>query len=179
MASTTKIRYPKTIKLSTKSYTYNGKAKKPSVTVKDSSGKKLTEDKDYTVTYPSGRKKVGSYKVKVKFKGNYSGTEYLTFKINPKATKLSGISAGKKSLKVKFKEQHSQTTGYEIQYSTSKKFTKSTTKTKTVKKNTTTSITLKSLKANKKYYVRVRTYKTVDGKKYYSAWSSYKYKKTK
>ncbi len=67
--------------------------------------------------------------------------------------------------------------GYEVQYSTSKKF--SSAKTKKVTSNKTTSVTLKSLKAKKTYYVRVRTYKTVDGKKYYSAWSSHKYKKTK
>ena len=62
-------------------------------------------------------------------------------------------------------------------YSTSKTFKKAT--TKTVKSYKTTSTTLKNLKAKKTYYVRVRTYKTVSGKKYYSAWSSYKTKKTK
>ena len=70
-----------------------------------------------------------------------------------------------------------QVTGYQVQYSTSKKFTGA--KTKTLTSYKTTSVTLKSLKAKKTYYVRVRTYKTVNGKKYYSAWSSYKYKKTK
>lgn len=164
------------LKLSTTSYTYNGKTRKPTVTVKDSSGKTVSS-KYYTVTYPSGRKYVGSYKVKIKFKGNYTGTEYLTFKINPKATTVSKLTAAKKSLKVSIKKQSSQTTGYQVQYSTSKKFTNAT--TKTVKSYKTTSYTIKSLKAKKTYYVRVRTYKTVNGKKYYSAWSSYKYKKTK
>ncbi len=71
------------VKLSTTSYTYNGKVKTPTVIVKDSAGNTLKKNTDYTVTYPSGRKNAGTYKVKVTFKGKYSGTKYLTFKINP------------------------------------------------------------------------------------------------
>ena len=70
---------PKVILSKTK-YTYNGKARKPSVTVKYGS-EKLTEGTDYDVSYPSGRKKVGSYKVKVTLKGNYEGSGTATFKI--------------------------------------------------------------------------------------------------
>ncbi|MBR5451989.1 MAG: hypothetical protein IKV36_03225, partial [Clostridia bacterium] len=69
--------------------------------------------------------------------------------------------------------------GYEVQYSTSSKFTTKTTKTKTITKNTTTKTTITKLTAKKTYYVRVRTYKTVNGKKYYSAWSAAKKAKTK
>ncbi|MGN0521072.1 MAG: fibronectin type III domain-containing protein, partial [Eubacterium sp.] len=72
-----------------------------------------------------------------------------------------------------------QTTGYQIQYSTSSKFTSKTTKTVTVSKNKTTSKTISKLKAKKKYYVRVRTYKIVSGKKIYSAWSKAKTVTTK
>ena len=172
----TAIKRVKTVKLSATSYTYNGKAKKPTVSVKDSTGKTVSS-KYYTVTYAKGRKNVGTYKVTVKFKGNYSGTKALTFKVNPPKTTVKGLTAGKKSLKVSITKKSSQVTGYQVQYSTSKKFTKAT--TKTVKSYKTTSYTLKSLSAKKTYYVRVRTYKTVSGKKYYSAWSTAKYKKTK
>ncbi|MBQ4118987.1 MAG: fibronectin type III domain-containing protein [Clostridia bacterium] len=178
VASTTDIKQAKSFKLSTTAYTYNGKAKKPSVTVKDSAGKKLVKNKDYTVSYKNNTK-VGKATVTIKLKGNYTGTKTLTFKINPKKAGVSKLTAAKKSLKVKITKQSSQVTGYEIQYSTSKKFTKSTTKTKKVTSYKTTSVTLKSLKAKKTYYVRVRTYKTVNGKKYYSGWSTYKSKKTK
>lgn len=171
------INYPKTIKLSATSYTYNGKAKKPGVVVKDSAGKSLKEGTDYTVTYPSGRKNVGSYNVVVKFKGNYSGTKTLTFKINPTSTKISKVSGGKKSLTVKYSKKSKQVTGYEVQYSTSKSFKSA--KTKTVKSYKTTTAKVTKLKAKKKYYVRVRTYKTVGKTKYYSAWSSVKSAKTK
>lgn len=160
--------------LSKTSYSYSGKTRTPKVTVKDIDNYPLRENKDYKVTYSSGRKKVGTYYVTVKFKGKYSGTKKLSFKINPKKTSVSKVTAGKKSLKVSIKKQTKQVTGYEVQYSTSKKF--SGAKTKAIK---TTSLTIKSLKAKKTYYVRVRTYKTIKGKKYYSGWSSAKSKKTK
>jgi len=175
-SSSYKIYYPKTIKLSATTYTYDGKIKQPSVTVKDSAGKTISS-KYYTVTYASGRKNVGKYKVTVTFKGKYSGTKTLYFKINPAKTTVSKLAPGKKSIKVYITKKTSQVTGYQIQYSTSKTF--KSYKTKTIKSYKTTSATLKSLSAKKTYYVRVRTYKTVNGTKYYSGWSSYKYTKTK
>ena len=144
--------------------------------MKDSAGKTISS-KYYSVSYPSGRKNVGSYKVKITFKTRYSGTKYLTFKVNPPKTTVKSLTAGKKSLKVAITKKSSQVTGYQVQYSTSKKFTKAT--TKTVKSYKATSYTVKSLKAKKTYYVRVRTFKTVGGVKYYSGWSTAKYKKTK
>ena len=172
----TTVYYPKTIKLSTTSYTYNGKAKKPGVTIKDSKGKTISS-KYYKVTYASGRKNVGKYKVTIKFTGNYSGTKTLYFTINPVKTSVSKLTAAKKALTVSISKKTKQVTGYEIQYATNKKFSKA--KTTTVKNYKTTKVTLKKLSAKKTYYVRVRTYKTVKGKKYYSGWSTVKYKKTK
>ena len=81
-------------KLSTTEYTYNGKVKTPSVTVKNASGKTLKEDKDYTVSYAKGRKNVGTYKVIVKGKGIYSGTKTLTFKIKPTSKTSISIPTG-------------------------------------------------------------------------------------
>ena len=166
------------IKLSATKYTYDGKTKQPTVKITNSSGKKIAT-KYYSVSYSSGRKNVGKYTITIKFKKGHSGTYKETFTIVPKSTSVSKLTAAKKSLKVAIKKQSSQTTGYEIQYSTSKKFTSSTTKTKTIKSYKTTSTTIKSLKAKKTYYVRVRTYKTVGKTKYYSGWSTVKYKKTK
>ena len=180
VSKNTVIYYPKTIMLSTTSYTYDGKAKKPSVTVKDSKGKKISAS-NYTVSYSKGRKNVGKYTVTIKLKGNYSGTVKKTFTIKPKATTLSKVTAGKKAFTVKWKKQTSQTTGYQIQYSTSSKFKGA--KTVTIPKNKTTSKKVTKLKSKKKYYVRVRTYKTVkvNGKntKIYSSWSKAKTVKTK
>ena len=102
-----------------------------------------------------------------------------TEKIVSKATSIKGkIKAKSKGFLVKWKKAAS-VTGYQIQYSASRKFTKKTTKIKTVKKASQKKLTVKKLKASKKYYVRIRTYKTVDGKNYYSAWSKAKSVKTK
>ena len=174
------IYYPKTITLSKTSYTYDGKAKKPGVTVKDSKGKTISS-KYYSVSYSKGRKNVGKYTVTIKFKGNYSGTIKKTFTIKPKAASISKLTKGKKAFTVKWKKQTQQTTGYQIQYSTSSKFKNA--KSVTISKNKTVSKKITKLKAKKKYYIRIRTYKTVkvNGKnvKIYSSWSKAKSVKTK
>ncbi len=175
--STAVIKKVSSIKLSTTKYTYNGKVRTPSVTVKDAKGKTLKNGKDYTVFYAKGRKNVGKYTVKVTFKGNYSGSKSLSFTIVPKGTSVKSVTAGKKKLTVKWSKQTSQTTGYQIQYSTSKKF--SGAKTVTVSKNKTTSKSISKLKGKKTYYVRVRTYKTVGKTKYYSDWNKAVSKTTK
>lgn len=171
----------KNVTLAKISYTYNGKVQKPDVKVKNAKGKVLTSA-DYTVTYASGRKNVGSYTVTVKMKGNYSGTVKKTFQIQPKGTSISALNKAKKSFTVRWKKQKTQTTGYQFSYTTDKKFKKSV-KTITISKNTTVQKTVKKLKSKRLYYVKVRTYKTVkiNGKttKLYSGWSSYKKVKTK
>ncbi len=165
------------LNLSATNCTYNGKIKTPTVTVKNANGTKLTKNTHYTVTYASGRKNVGTYKVTIKMKGNYTGTKTLTFKINPKAASVNTLTAGSKKLTVKLNRSLQQSTGYQIQYSTSKTFKNA--KTKTITSYKTSSTNLTGLKGKTTYYVRVRTYKTVGKTKYYSNWSSYKYKKTK
>lgn len=88
----------------------------------------------------------------------------------PSATQITSIKAVDNGFKVKWKKK--SVTGYQVQYSTSKKFAKKGTKVLKVNKAKTTSKTVKKLKAKKKYYVRVRTYKTVKKKNYYSKWSA-------
>lgn len=168
----------KNIKLSQTSYTYNGKSQKPSVTVKDRKGKALKNKTDYTVTYPKNMKNVGNYTVTIKLKGNYKGTVKKTFQIIPKGTTISKITPKKKGFALKWNKQAVQTTGYEVAYSTNKDFTKKATGTITVGKSKTVSKSVSKLKAKKKYYVKIRTYKAVKingkAKKLYSAWSKIK-----
>lgn len=95
----------------------------------------------------------------------------------PKSAKIKKVKAAKKAVSVEWKKV-SGVKGYQIQVATDKKFKKNK-KTATVKKQKTTKITIKKLKAKKKYYVRIRTYKTVNGKKVYSSWSKVKTVKTK
>ena len=153
-----------------KDKTYTGNYIKQSITVKNGSTT-LRSGTDYKITY-SNNKNVGKATVIISGKGNYSGTKKVTFKINPKGTSVSAATSPKKAqLKVTLKKQATQTTGYEIQYALKSNF--SDAKTVTITSNKTTSKTISKLKSNKKYYVRVRTYKTASGTKYYSGWSKY------
>jgi len=175
------IAAPKSMKLSKGSYTYTGKACKPSVTLTDKRGR-VIGSQCYKVSYVN-HKKVGKATVTVTLTGNYSGTMKKTFTITPKKSSVTKLSAKKKAFVVKWKKVSTQIDGYQIQYSTNKNFTKKKTKTVTVKNKKSTSKTIKKLKAKKTYYVRIRTYKTVsiDGKskKIYSGWSKVKKIKTK
>ena len=156
--------------------TYTGKALKPPVTVK--LGKTtLKKGTDYTVSYKNNTN-VGTAMVTITGKGGYIGTLTKTFKIVPKTTSLTSVTGISKGFTAKWKKQATQTTGYQIQYSTNSKFA-SGNKTVTVKGNSTLNKTVNKLKAGTTYYVRVRTYKTVNGKNYYSKWSTAKTVKTK
>ncbi len=176
--SQTIVYAPKTVALFKTESVYNGKQQKPKVTVKDSKGKNLRKGRDYTVTYQKDMKKAGQHTVTVKFKGNYYGTVKMYLTINPKKTSLSKATPTEKGFDLKWKKQAKEISGYEIAYSTSNKFTPKSTKTLTVGKGKT-SKSITGLKAKKKYHVRIRTYKKVKGKKYYSDWSKAKSVKTK
>lgn len=166
-----------TVALKKSSYVYTGKNIKPAVTVKIGSAI-LTKNTDYTVTYKNN-KKVGTASVVVAGKGNYKGRVKKTFTIVPKKTSISGkITAKKKAFTVKWKKQTESTTGYQIQYSTSEAF-RTSRAWSVFKKASVAKLTVKNLKPKKKYYVRIRTYKTVNGKKYYSGWSKVRRTKTK
>ena len=95
----------------------------------------------------------------------------------PKSTNTKNIKTAKKAISVTWKKVGG-VKGYQIQVATDKKFKKNK-KTVTIKKQKTTKTTVKKLKAKKKYYVRIRTYKIVNGKKVYSSWSKVKSVKTK
>ena len=117
-------------------------------------------------------------------KGNeYSGSKTFSFKINPKGTNLLTPVAVSRAITVKWKKQvnkmaTSVITGYQIQLATNSAFTKNK-KLVTVKGYSKVSKKVSSLLGGKKYYIRIRTYKTVNGVKYYSPWSAKKYITTK
>ncbi|MCI9077913.1 MAG: hypothetical protein HFH68_03165 [Lachnospiraceae bacterium] len=172
-----------TIELSPGYGIYNDKTQHPSVLVKDSKGNMLEQGTDYMVSWAKGMKKAGIYNVKISFKGRYDGTAVQSYKILPGGTVISSAKAKKKGFVLKWKKQGKQTSGYQIQYSLNKKFKKKNTKKVIVKNNKIISISVKNIKANKKYYVRIRTYKAVKtGKKIvkvFSGWSKTKTVKTK
>ena len=166
------------ISLSKTTYVYSGKEKKPTVTIKKDSAE-LTKNVDYTVSYKDNIK-VGTASVVITGMGNYTGVVTETFTIVPNGTSISGkITAKSKGFRLKWKKTAQSLSGYQVQYSTSKKFTQKTTVTKTIKDQFAVKLTINKLKACKKYYVRLRNYNSVNGKKYYSGWSAVKSVTTK
>ena len=91
---------------------------------------------------------------------------------SPKTSITSLKNLSGKKMKIKWRKK-SSVTGYQIQYATNKKFTKGK-KTVTISGKNTTLKKISKLKKKKTYYVRIRTYKKVSGKKYYSGWSTVK-----
>lgn len=167
----TTTNYPTNITLSSNQFGYNGKAKSPAVTVKDNNGKKVAA-KYYTVSYPVNRTNVGTYKVTVKFRNGYSGCTTKTFQVNPTTPSLVRLTPSSKALKVNWKGNAIQTSGYQIQYSTNSKFGSSIIVNSPNGSDHTKK--LSNLTGGKKYFVRVRSYKKVNNKTYYSAWSNTK-----
>ena len=158
--------------ISTKAFT--GKAITQNVTVKVGNTV-LKNGTDYTVSY-SNNKKVGNATVKITGKGKYGGVITKTFKINPAKQEIQKLTAKSKAFFIDWAQKGSAT-GYEIQYATNSKFTSA--KKVTITNNKTDKTTVSRLSANKKYYVRVRSYTTVGGTKYYGAWSATKTVTTK
>ena len=158
--------------ISTKAFT--GKAITQNVTVKVGSTV-LKNGTDYTVSY-SNNKKVGKATVKITGKGRYGGVITKTFTINPAKQEIQKLTAKSKAFFIDWAQKGSAT-GYEIQYATNSKFTGA--KKVTITNNKTDKTTVSKLSANKKYYVRVRSYTTVNGTKYYGAWSATKSVTTK
>ena len=158
--------------ISNKSYT--GKNITQSITVKYN-GKTLKNGTDYTVSY-SSNKNIGTATVKIAGKGSYTGTVTKTFKINPAKQEIQKLTAKSKAFFVDWAQKGSAT-GYEIQYATNSKFTSA--KKVTITSNKTDKTTISKLSGKKKYYVRVRSYTTVKGTKYYGAWSASKSVTTK
>lgn len=163
------------VTLSAKTFAYTGKAVTPKVVVKISG--KTVSSTGYTVKMSTGRKALGTYKVAVTLKGYYRGTKTVAFKIVPKGTNVTKFVAGKNAFAVRWTAQKTQTTGYQIQCSTNDKFKSA--KTVTVKGNSNVTKKVTNLAAKKKYYVRVRTYKSVGKTIYYSTWSKAKTVTTK
>ena len=158
--------------ISTKAFT--GKNITQSITVKYN-GKTLKKGTDYTVSY-SSNKNIGTATVKIAGKGSYTGTITKKFKINPAKQEIQKLTAKSKAFFVDWAQKGSAT-GYEIQYATNSKFTSA--KKVTITNNKTDKTTVSKLSGKKKYYVRVRSYTTVKGTKYYGAWSASKSVTTK
>lgn len=153
-------------------YKWTGKTKSPTFGLIDTNGDEIDKD-NYTVVKPTGRKNVGKYTYTFTFKGDYSGTVKDSFiivpsKVTPKELKVG--STGKKSLTIKMPKAASKYGGayFQIQYRQKGKTSWHSIKT------SKQSYTISKLTKGKKYQVRVRAYKKVNGKTYYGYWSKIK-----
>lgn len=127
-------------------------------------GKKKLKTSDYTVKYYRNRYP-GKVTVKITGKGNYSGTITKTFNIVPAKMKKPSLKSGKQKITVSYKKA-AGADGYQIAYSMNKKkFQYVTVDAKNLK------TVLQGLKSKRNYYIKVRAYKTIDGKKFYGAFS--------
>lgn len=160
-------------KLASTSYSYNGTAKTPAVTVTDN-GITLKKNTDYTVSYKNNNA-IGTATVTITGKGNYTGVKTLTFKINPaKVTSLKpSTSYSTANIKMSWTKVKGAA-GYEVYRGDTRNGSY-----KLLKTVTTNACTNSGLKAGSKYYYKVRAYKTVNGKKVYGAYSDAKSMLTK
>ncbi len=165
------------VSTSSKVYTYTGKARKPAVTV-TLDGKTLKKGTDYTVSYKNN-KYCGKAAYTVVGIGKYTGDVSGSFIIKPAKMKIKKVTSPKaKAVKVSWSKAGGKVSGYHVQIALNKKFTKGK-KSYYVKKGSAVSKTITKLKKKTKYYVRLRAYKTVGGKKYWGAYSAVKAVKTK
>lgn len=151
--------------------TYNGKVQKPSVKVYDENGTRITAE--FKVSYPSGCKNLGSYKVTVTGTDNYKGTVTASYVIRSAKCKTPSVKAGKKKMTVKWKKLGGGSQTYQIYV------LKKGTKKAKYYTSTKTSKTIKKLAKKKTYSVKIRSYKKISGKTYYGAWSGTKKVKIK
>lgn len=147
---------------------YTGSKITPSISVKYNN-KTLVKNKDYTVSFEKNTN-VGTATATIKGKGNYTGAKSITFKIVPKTvtnTKVSSTTSS--SIKLSWSKV-SSANGYRVYRSTSKNGTY--TKVKDITNNSTLSYTDSNLYSNKKYYYKIKSFKTINGQRYYGYYSS-------
>jgi hypothetical protein len=160
-------------KISIGTVAYTGSNAKPSVTVKNGN-KTLRQSTDYTISYNKTSKVGAAVRITITGKGSYTGKVVKTIYIVPGRPTISSVRAGKKNMTITYKKT-AGASGYQIAYSTNQKsgYKYVNLNNKTVRK------TISKLASGKKYYVKVRAYRTINGKKYYGNYSAVKAMKVK
>lgn len=155
------------VKMTDTKLTYNGNYRMPGCVVTNANGNKLKAGRDYSISY-SNNQAVGTATAKITLKGKYKGTLEKTFRILPKTGKIKSLTSGRRTLTVNLAYTAASRSGtnYIIYYrvkGSSKWFYGGNTASQTR--------VIKALTKGKKYEVRARVYKTVDGVRYYGNWS--------
>ncbi len=163
-----------TVKVKNKNYAYTGQAIDPQIIVKDRTGSSLMENSDYTVTFDKNVKDVGHYKAIVCFLGNYSGRMALDFDVVPKKTVFKKVENDYKGFSAYWEKRTKQVSGYEIEYGPAKNYMENA-KMITISSPQKGQRVVEGLKSDSIYFVRIRTFKTLnDGSKIVSGWSNMK-----
>ena len=151
-------------------FTYDGSVHIPSVeSFTDRKGRSVSIA-EYGVTYENQESSsVGRYAYTVQLFGDYSGEKTFYYRIVPEGTGIVSLTPKSRGFAVTWEKQQTQTSGYQIRYSESSSISRS--KTITVKGRSNLSRTVSKLKSKQRYYVQVRTYKTVNGETLCSSWS--------
>ena len=144
------------IEINSTIYSYTEEQRKAWVKVYDS-GKKLTENIDYTLTYKNNINP-GRASVTIQGKGNYTGSVVKYFYIAPKKAYIKSVKFNSDYTKATIKwKKDNKATGYILYMSKSKNGKYS--KIKTIKNKKTTSYTKKDLNPAKEYYFKIIAYK--------------------
>lgn len=159
-----------------KTFPYTKKFWRPAPKIYDADGEILTEGTDYHLSWKQNQNP-GTGCVTVQFQNDYAGELNLTFPIRPKSVKITGTEGKKKSIAVRWKAHPNLVDGYEIQYSVRADMKRSV--KKQISGSKKDSAVVKTKHSGRTYYVRVRTWKRVQGKKIYSAWSQKRKVRTK
>ena len=162
-----------TLKKSSMGYTGEERKQNSGITVYavvDGQKTELERWTDYTISYADNTD-VGTATVTVTGKGSFTGSLSKTFKIVPGKTQVQSLSFETGRFILKWKTPPESADGIQIQYSTTSDFT-GTVKSRMIKNRTTLSKTVTGLAAGKTYYVRIRSYKKVEGKNFYSGWGN-------
>ncbi|HET6350657.1 MAG TPA: multicopper oxidase domain-containing protein [Coriobacteriia bacterium] len=149
---------------------YTGKAIKPTVVVKYK-GKTLSAGTHFTASYKSNIK-TGTARITLTGKGNFVGSKLVTFRIVPKKSSIARLRGRTKRFTATWR-RHSGASGYELAYSTKR------TKGFKAVRTTASYKTVAKLRRGTRYYVKLRAYKTIGGRRYYGAWSSLRTVRTK
>lgn len=160
----------KIVTLEKDQFEYTGKKITPKIKV-FYGDEQLDEKTDYSVEYKDNLKP-GTASVTVTLNGDYEGKITETFDILPKPAELASVIVKNDSLVVRWTKQKEEVSGYQVQYSQEKSFDNQT--TVTINNSDISSYTIKKLKTGKKYFVRIRSFKTSQGEKYFSEWSKIK-----
>ena len=158
----------KSISLEKGKYVFNNKPYKPEVSAFDRKNNMISRN-NFRVKYDKNTKSIGTHRVRIEFFGNYEGEEVLTYSIVPEGTCVKKLKAQRGAVEIKTDKLPKGTSGYQISYGTDKSL--NTHKVITVNSKKQLSKRITKLKSKRKYYFRVRTFATVNNKKYYSKWS--------